>query len=176
MTRGMPKATAALQDLRFCCRNSWRGNRCRKRWLSSYEKGISSPCTFYSVTHLSGMDTIHLKPYGHLTSHFLFFSTVIRVLCIAVLHKTEKHTWKESGCITAVMSSNETLYFLLRIKIEEEYAKNLSKLSQIHLAGQEEGWATFVLKVSSSKTVCCWVVGIAAAIDVLPHSASRGQQ
>uniref|UniRef100_H3D1T6 Growth arrest specific 7 n=1 Tax=Tetraodon nigroviridis TaxID=99883 RepID=H3D1T6_TETNG len=26
-----------------------------------------------------------------------------------------------------------------RIKIEEEYAKNLSKLSQIHLAGQEEG-------------------------------------
>lgn len=40
---------------------------------------------------------------------------------------------------TAVMSSNETLYFLLRIKIEEEYAKNLSKLSQIHLAGQEEG-------------------------------------
>lgn len=40
---------------------------------------------------------------------------------------------------TAEMSRNETLYFLLRIKIEEEYAKNLSKLSQIHLAGQEEG-------------------------------------
>lgn len=32
-----------------------------------------------------------------------------------------------------------TLYFLLRIKIEEEYAKNLSKLSQIPLASQEEG-------------------------------------
>lgn len=53
----------------------------------------------------------------------------------------------------AVMSSNETLYFLPRIKIEEEYAKNLSKLSQIHLACQEEGWATFVLNVSSSKKV-----------------------
>lgn len=52
------------------------------------------------------------------------------------------------------MSSNETLYFLPRIRIEEEYAKNLSKLSQNHLAGQEEGWATFVLKVSSSKTKC----------------------
>lgn len=39
----------------------------------------------------------------------------------------------------SLMSNNKTLYYLLRIKIEEEYAKNLSKLSQISLAGQEEG-------------------------------------
>lgn len=149
MIRGMPKATAASQDLRFYCRNSWRGNRCRKRWPSSYEKGIFSqlPPVF---SFLSYIQDDHDKFKNILTPNKPFPLFLYSRMCIAALHKTEKHTWKESGCITALMSSNETLYFLPRIKIEEEYAKNLSKLSQIHLAGQEEGWATFVLKVSSS--------------------------
>lgn len=34
----------------------------------------------------------------------------------------------------------------LRIKIEEEYAKSLSRLSQIPLGSQEEGWGTNVLR------------------------------
>lgn len=132
MIKRMSWATAASQDSRFCCRNSWRGNRCRKRWPSSYEKGIAPQ--FLHVTH-PGPNKL-----------FPLFSTFP-----PVLHKTEKCTWKESGCIMVVMSNNETLYFLLRIKIEEEYSKNLSKLSQFPLAGQEEGSATFVPKVSLSK-------------------------
>lgn len=141
MIKRISWATAASQVLRFCCRNSWRGNRCRKRWPSSYEKGIA-PHEFF------------LSQVQNPTSCFL---VSVLSLWITVLHKTEKCTLKKSGCIMVVMSNNETLYFLLRIKIEEEYAKNLSKLSQFPLAGQEEGSATFVPKVSLSKK-CCYLL------------------
>lgn len=57
-----------------------------------------------------------------------------------------------------------TLYFLLRIKIEEEYAKNLSKLSQIPLASQEEGWVAVKKKdtqpapsQSTLSHMCAWI-------------------
>lgn len=33
------RGQAVSQGLRSYCRNSWRGSTCRKRWLSSYEKG-----------------------------------------------------------------------------------------------------------------------------------------
>lgn len=33
------RGPALSQGLRSCCRNNWRGNRCRKRWPSLYEKG-----------------------------------------------------------------------------------------------------------------------------------------
>lgn len=48
----------------------------------------------------------------------------------------------------------------LRIKIEEEYAKSLSRLSQIPLGSQEEGWAPSVLQWFSLKkktSFCCLV-------------------
>lgn len=35
LTGRIPRATVASLDLRFCCRNSWRVNRCRRRWPSS---------------------------------------------------------------------------------------------------------------------------------------------
>lgn len=38
-----------------------------------------------------------------------------------------------------MLKKNMFFFFYLRIKIEEEYAKNLLKLSQIPLAAQEEG-------------------------------------
>lgn len=42
-----------------------------------------------------------------------------------------------------------------RIKIEEEYAKNLSKLSQIPLAAQEEGYVEeFVAGIVAGICVC----------------------
>lgn len=41
----------------------------------------------------------------------------------------------------------------IRIKIEEEYAKNLSKLSQIPLAAQEEGY----VEPDSGRNLCVWV-------------------
>lgn len=41
LTGRIPRETAASQDLKFWCRNSWRVNRCRKKWPSSFERGIS---------------------------------------------------------------------------------------------------------------------------------------
>lgn len=49
-----------------------------------------------------------------------------------------KRPWRQAR-FCKLLCGNQTLYFPLRIKIEEEYAKNLSKLSQIPLASQEEG-------------------------------------
>lgn len=39
-TRRTARAMGASQVLKSCCTNSWRESRCRKRWQSSYEKGI----------------------------------------------------------------------------------------------------------------------------------------
>lgn len=69
------------------------------------------------------------------TSHFLLFLLIYAHHWVA---QQRKRRWKPS-CIKK-LCGNQTFYFPLRIKIEEEYAKNLSKLSQIHLGGQEEGW------------------------------------
>lgn len=47
----IPRATAASQEWRFWCRSSWKGSRCRRRWPSSSERGLSlshslSPASF----------------------------------------------------------------------------------------------------------------------------------
>ncbi len=85
--RRIPRATAALQDLRFCCRNSWRGNRCRKRWPSSYEKGI---CFFicrlsfslFTLCTLVTMKTIQLSLQQTISPFSCSF------MYITVLHNT----------------------------------------------------------------------------------------
>lgn len=87
--RRIPRATAASQDLRFCCRNSWRGNRCRKRWQSSYEKGICGVICFH--TSVLGLPW---KPSIKQTISPIFFIWCSFMYIIVAQYR--KHTWKLS--------------------------------------------------------------------------------
>lgn len=64
---------------------------------------------------------------------------VVSPFCATSLCCTTQEMRSHKARCAKDTTGNETLYFPLRIKIEEEYAKNLSKLAQIPLASQEEG-------------------------------------
>lgn len=144
-TRRTARATAASQDSKSCCTNSWRESRCRRRWPSSYGKGIGLLLSA-GVWLLSFFLRLLWNPckqclWRNISSYFrsdqhtwLYCSTP----------KKKKRRWKarlhKDSVVTKLFASP------LRIKIEEEYAKSLSRLSQIPLASQEEGWVTIVLK------------------------------
>lgn len=103
LIRRIPRATAASQDLRFCCRNSWRGNRCRKRWLSSYERGISFLISYPAFSFFFFM------PYAQVTMKTIQFSLkqsvtpfVHSVMYITVLHNTGNAHGNSHSCVKAV--------------------------------------------------------------------------
>lgn len=106
MIRRTPRAMAASQDSRFCSRNSWRGNRCRKRWQSSYEKGISHVLCFpfSHTTSLSYQE--NLVNILNLQKRFPLFCTLSRA---SPCYTRLTSTWKESDFIKAVWQWNSLL-------------------------------------------------------------------
>lgn len=96
LTKKIPKAMAASQDSRFCCRNSWRENRYRRRWPSSYERGISF---FISSLCFSQQPSGYHEnlPITVTTSAFLWLFTYI-----SKLHNFENAHGKSQSCTKAV--------------------------------------------------------------------------
>lgn len=85
--------------------------------------------------------------YTRVTAGFQPLQQIVVEVCVVVLQcrpemicvKAFYHLTK-AVCPPLSQAALKSLSLCFRIKIEEEYAKNLSKLSLSPLAAQEEGW------------------------------------
>lgn len=119
---------------------SWASLGVCHKFLLFLEDSHTQPCAWSGADNICQEWEAESKPCLYLVVVTLGSSCVsraARATCSGTHTSTEVSS-QDQGMVY-IAEKIYQVFFLCRIKIEEEYAKNLAKLSQNSLAAQEEG-------------------------------------